>query len=156
MDNSENKKRVLDLLWKNYQDQVASSRRFGDRVTIVLGATIGVFGLVVKLNESNTMAATLSTSCVVTAVVALSVALFCAAVVWLPKKSQQPSGTDVDRIWGFLVAVDDDASAATLMSDICKATKAERSNTETIACWFTCCLVACGIALVAAIGSELL
>ena len=156
METSENKKRVLDLLWKNYQDQVLSSRRFGDRVTIVIGATIGAFGLLVKLNEGNTLASIWSLGGMVAAVVSLSAAFFCAAMVWRPKKGEQPSGTDVDRLWKYLVAVEDDVSAATVMGDICKATKAERRATEYLARWFTRCMLCCGAALLAVIFSELM
>jgi len=74
METSENKKRVLDLLWKNYQDQIVSSRRFGDRVTIIVGATVGAFGLVVKLNEGNTLTSKWSLGFVVFALIALSLA----------------------------------------------------------------------------------
>jgi hypothetical protein len=156
MDTSENKKRVLDLLWKNYQDQIASSRRFGDRVTVVIGATVGAFGLIVKLNEGNTLSTAWSVVCVVVALVSMTLAFICAAMIWSPKIGEQPSGTDVDRLWEFLIAVDDDVSAATLMADICKATRAERRATEYLAVWFTRCMVFCGLTLLAVIGSELL
>lgn len=156
METSENKKRVLDLLWKNYQDQIVSSRRFGDRVTIVVGATVGAFGLVVKLNEGNTLNSNWSLGFVLFALAALSGAFVCAAMVWRPKIGEQPTGTDVDRIWQYLVAVEDDVSAATLMADICKATDAEHKATSHLATWFIRCMVCCGLTLVSVIVSEVI
>ena len=156
MDISENKKRVLDLLWKNYQEQIISSRRFGDRVTIVVGATVGAFGLIAKLNDGDVFSNTWSFGFVILALTSMIAAFWCAAMVWRPKIGEQPSGTEVDRLWQYLVAVEDDVSAATLMGDICKATRAERLATENLAIWFSRCMICCGTSLVAAIISELI
>jgi len=156
MDTSENKKRVLDLLWKNYQDQIVSSRRFGDRVTILIGATVGAFGLIVKLNDGDVFSNTLGLAFVVGALIALIAGFFCAAMVWRPKYGEQPSGTDVDRLWQYLIAVEDDVSAATLMADLCKTTRAERIATEKLAVWFSRCMICCGVSLIAVIVSEVI
>lgn len=156
MDTTENKKRVLDLLWRNYETQVGATKRYADRVTIVLGATIGAIGLTVKFSDADLLGTDSAVISAGVCLVAIVLAFVFAGVAWYPKLSEQPSGTDVDRIWRFLVAVDDDGSAATVMGDLCKVTRSEREATRRIARLFTACMVCCGVALVSAIICEML
>lgn len=156
MDTSENKKRVINLLWRNYETQVGSTRKYADRVTIVLGATVGAIGLAVKFSDADLLSSDRAVAAFCISVVSVIGAFVCAGVSWYPKYSEHPSGTDVDRLWQYLVAVEDDESAATLMSDLCKATIAERKATLRIAFWFTACMVFCGVSLVAVMLSEIL
>lgn len=156
MDITENKKRVLELLWKNYESQVGATRRYADRVTIVLGATIGAIGLTVKFNDSNLLGNESAVIAAAVSLIGLVIAFVFAGAAWYPKLSEQPSGTDVDRLWGFLVAVEDDESSATMMGDLCRVTRVERAATIRIAKLFTLCMGSCGLSLISAIICEML
>jgi hypothetical protein len=148
---SENKKRVLDLVWKNYEGQVTATRRTSDRVAVVLAASVAGIGLIFK---DISMASAMSTS-VRLALTVLFASLMTAFVVacraWAPSPVGIPSGTNLDRLWHFLVAVEDDISAATLISDVCAATDEEEQTTLRIARLLRACMVLCGIAFVSSV-----
>lgn len=150
-----NKERVLKMLWRNYESQVAATRRYIDRVTIVVGATIGAIGIVVKYGESSFLDNPNAIWAGIVSLVTLAFAFTVAGFAWFPRYTEQPSGTDVDDFWCYLVDVNDDQSCATVMADLCKAIKAERDATRWVATLFTVCMVLCAISLIAAIAAEM-
>jgi hypothetical protein len=155
MDTSENKKRVLDLVWKNYEGQAMATRRVADRVAIVLGASVAGVGLMFKditVNSLSSLGGQISLGLLLVFLLAAFVFACCA---WTPSPVGIPSSTSPDRLWHFLVAVDDDASTATLISDICKATDEEEQFTLRVACWLKACMICCGLAIVASMSVKL-
>jgi hypothetical protein len=151
MDTSDNKKRVLDLVWKNYEGQVTATRRTSDRVAVVLAASVAGVGLIFK---DVSIASVTSTSVRLALAVmfgSLVASFVIACKAWTPSPVGVPSGTNRDRLWYFLVAVEDDISAATLMGDICAATDEEEQTTLRASSLLRACMGCCGTSLVASI-----
>jgi hypothetical protein len=156
MDTSENKKRVLDLAWRNYEGQVASRRRVADRVAIVLGAAIAAVGLMFKEVDVSAAATLARAAALAVLLVSLNAAFLCAYFAWAPGGVGIPSGTDRDSLWHFLVQVDDDGSAATVLGDICKATNEEQIETARLSWWLRACMACGGVAVIASMAFKLL
>jgi hypothetical protein len=147
----EKKDRVLDLLWRNYDDQLASTRRVSDRLGIVLGATVGAIGLMLRTSEGQGLASGPALLLLVASMAFLVVAFVVLVIAWAPKQATQPSGTDVDKLWRSFVSVSDDESAANMMNDIGKATREERESTKHTGRLFAMCCVMCAASIISAI-----
>jgi hypothetical protein len=147
----EKKDRVLDLLWRNYDDQLASTRRVSDRLGIVLGATVGAIGLMLRTSEGPGLASGQALTWLVASMTFLVVAFVVLVIAWAPKRATQPSGTDVDKLWRSFVSVSDNESAANMMNDIGKATREERESTRYTGRLFATCCVMCAASIVSAI-----
>lgn len=156
MDTSENKKRVLDLAWRNYEGQASSRRRVADRVAIVLGAAIAAVGLMFKDVDAAADATCARAAALVVLLVSLNAAFVCAYFAAAPSGVGIPSGTDRDSLWHFLVQVDDDGSAATLLGDICKATNEEQAETARLSWWLRACMIFGGVAVLASMAFKVL
>jgi uncharacterized membrane protein YdfJ with MMPL/SSD domain len=89
-----NGKRVHDTLVENLKEVSEMIKRTGDRMTVVLGATVTGFGLIVKLDDSK------STGWAVVLLVCsmiFLIATFVSAIIGLfPKRGEQPGSADVD------------------------------------------------------------
>jgi hypothetical protein len=155
MKTSDNKKRVLDLVWKNYDGQVAATRRASDRVAIVLGASVAGIGLMFKDIPSGTQFNLGVQVSILVMLVAMISAFVFACCAWTPSPVGVPSSTDRDRLWHFLVNVDDDCSASTLIGDICKATDEEENFTLRVTSWLKACMISCGVAVAASMAVKL-
>lgn len=156
MDTSENKKRVLDLAWRNYEGQAASRRRISDRVAIVLGAVIAAVGLMFKDVDASAVESLARGTSLGVLLLSLTAAFLCAYFAWSPGPVGIPSGTDRDGLWHFLVQVDDDGSAATVLGDICKATDEEQIETARISWWLQACMACGGVAVISSMAFKLL
>lgn len=156
MDTSENKKRVLDLAWRNYEGQIASRRRIADRVAIVLGAVIAAVGLMFKDVDASAVQSVARGVVLAALLASLAAAFVCAYFAWSPGPVGIPSGTDRDRLWHFLVLVEDDGSVATVLGDICKATDEEQVETARLSWWLKACMICGGVAVIASMAFKLL
>jgi hypothetical protein len=151
VDTSENKRRVLELAWRNYEGQVAATVRTKDRVAVVIGSSVAGIGLVLQGASTNAVTSTPGRLLVGIAAVALMTAFVFACRSWMPSGVGIPSSTDRDLLWHYLVNVEDDVSAATLIGDVCFATDQEERETILAAGMLQACMVCCGIAIVASV-----
>ena len=111
---------------------------------MIVAATTAAIGLLLSPSSVPTGNSWIA----ITALLLYGVSFVAAIVLWLPRKSQRPGKTDVDHIWQYLVGVEDDVSAATLMGDICKATVGERLAANAYCNGFVACMLCGGLSVV--------
>jgi len=140
--------RTLDLLWKRFYDQVARTAKYTERITIVLGSSVGAVGLMLRLNQPSEHNSLLSVS-----VLSLMMAFVFAIIAWWPRPAPFPGETDSKELWDHLIDQDNNASAANLFQDICLATDLEQKLTKKIAVFCMLCMVCCGVSVLSAICS---
>lgn len=142
---SKNVDRMLDLLWRNYQEQVTINRRISDRAAVILGGVVALVGLLARTPGSSGLQFVAG----IVAAVSLIGAFWFACTLWKPYQSEQPGTTDIDRLWADTVGIAEEHAAANLLSDICRSIRVVRQSTDRIADrfrWFTGC---CSLAVLA-------
>lgn len=147
-----NGKRVHDTLVENLKEVSEMIKRTGDRMTVVLGATVTGFGLIVKLDDSK------STGWAVVLLVCsmiFLIATFVSAIIGLfPKRGEQPGSTDVDVLWADFVAVSPECALANSMNDLCKVLRQRREINIKMNWWFRITLISATLTLIAVAVSE--
>jgi hypothetical protein len=135
---------VMERLNRNLDECTEMIKRTGDRILVILGATIAAFGLIVRLSDIP------SSGCALWLLLGSSVTLsvcFIAAIIGLmPKSGIQPGSTDVDELWRD-VAVDLDSAAANIMNDVCNVIRDRRRTNERMVWWLRILLIAASITL---------
>lgn len=135
----ENAKRAYEIISENLKEVSEMIKRTGDRMTVVLGATITGFGLIVKLDDSKSTGLALGLLCFS---IFCLVCTFVAAIVGLfPKKGEQPGSTDVDSIWADLVAVAPEIAFANSINDLCRVIRQRRDLNIKMNWWFRITLI---------------
>ena len=152
MSDPENAKLALNMLNANYREISEINKRTGDRTTIVLGATVTAFGLIVKLSDGPVSGWSLFFLC--TALCGLTACFFSAVITLFPKAGEQPGSTDVDFLWDEYVNVDQEAAYANTMSDICRVLKLRRNIGLRMSWWFRCVIVSGAFTLICVALSE--
>ena len=150
----ENAKLALETLTANYREISEINKRTGDRTTIVLGATVTAFGLIVKLSDGPLSGWSLFFLC--TAIVCLAGCFFFAVATLFPKKGEQPGVTDVDGIWKEYVCVTRESAYANTMSDLCRVLRLRRETGKKMARMFKWTIVFGALSLICASCSELI
>jgi hypothetical protein len=147
-----NGKRVHETLVENLKEISEMIKRTGDRMTVVLGATVTGFGLIVKLDDSksNGMAFLL----LILSMVFLIVTFVSAIIGLFPKKGEQPGSTDVDTLWADFVAVSPENALANCLNDLCRVLRQRRDINIRINWWFRFTLISATFTLICVAVSE--
>lgn len=151
---SSNSKLVIDTLRDNFREVTEIGKRFGDRMTILMGITATGFGLLVKLSDKQVNG--VSVLLLIAAVVGLLCCFGIAALAMFPKKSLQPGSTDVDFLWAEYVARDPEQAEANVIADICHALRHRRNDCDRLSYWFRIQIIVAGFTLLCVVISELI
>ncbi len=147
-----NGKRVHDTLVENLKEISEMIKRTGDRMTVILGATVTGFGLIVKLDDSTSTGWAFAT--LISSMIFL-IATFVTAIVGLfPKKGEQPGSTDIDTLWADFVAVSPENALANSLNDLCRVLRQRREINIKINWWFRITLINATLTLVSVAASE--
>jgi hypothetical protein len=147
-----NGKLVYESLKDNYKEISEINKRTGDRMIVVLGATITGFGLIVKLDDRAVVG--WAAIFLVISIVAILVCFTTTVMGLFPKKGEQPGSTDVDFLWAEYVAVSEEAALANSMSDLCRVIKQRRSTGIRMNGWFRLTIISAAVALLFVALSE--
>lgn len=150
----DNAKLAIEVLRKNHQEQSEINKRTGDRTTIVLGATVTSFGLLIKLSDGPSTG--LSLLALILSIVSLSFCFIVAIYTLFPKKGEQPGSTDIDFIWGEYVEVLPESAYANTMNDLCRVIRVKREIGQKMSQGFRCVILSSGVTLLLVALSEAL
>lgn len=151
---SANSKLVIDTLKDNYREAVEIGKRFGDRMTILMGITATGFGLLIKLTDKPVTGC--SMWLLISAVIGLLLCFAISALALFPKQSHQPGTTDVDFLWEHYVSVKPEQAEANVMSDLCHCVRKRRAECALLSFWFRIQIIMAGITMLCVVMSELI
>ncbi len=152
MISEKNGKLVYETLKDNYKEISEINKRTGDRMIVVLGATITGFGLIVKLNDRSVVG--WAEFCLVLSIVSISTCFTATLMGMFPKKGEQPGSTDIDFLWSEYVDISEEAALANSMNDLCRVIKQRRLTGIRMNVWFQITIIAAAVSLVFVALSE--
>ena len=147
-----NGKRVHDTLVENLKEISEMIKRTGDRMTVVLGATVTGFGLIVKLDDSKSTG--LAFVLLISSMIFLIVTFGSAIIGLFPKKGEQPGSTDVHALWSDFVAVSPENAIANSLNDLCRVLRQRRDINIRMNWWFRFTLISATLTLISVALSE--
>lgn len=147
-------KMAYATLTENLREISEMIKRTGDRMTVVLGATVTGFGLIIRLNDNS---ATGWSLVFLSASILFLVLTFLSTVIGLsPKQGEQPGSTDVDEIWANFISVPAESALANSMNDVCRVIQQRRAVNMRMNFWFRVTIVCAAVALMCvAIGKAM-
>ena len=147
-----NGKRVHDTLVENLKEISEMIKRTGDRMTVVLGATVTGFGLIVKLDDSKSTG--LAFVLLISSMIFLIVTFGSAIIGLFPKKGEQHGSTDVHALWSDFVAVSPENAIANSLNDLCRVLRQRRDINIRMNWWFRFTLISATLTLISVALSE--
>jgi uncharacterized membrane protein YdfJ with MMPL/SSD domain len=147
-----NGKRVHDTLVENLKEISEMIKRTGDRMTVVLGATVTGFGLIVKLDDSKSTG--LAFALLISSMIFLIVTFISAIIGLFPKKGEQPGSTEIDTLWADFVEVSPESALANSLNDLCRVLRQRRDINIRMNWWFRFTLISATLTLISVAVSE--
>ena len=136
--NEENAKQVIDVLRRNYEDQITTNRRMADRTSLVTAGTVTAFGVISALKPGAAAPRTIAGWLFGVAVLMLFATFIAAYRLWRAQNTKQPLIANAKSIWNDDVCTSREYADARLINSLCECLQTQRHVTDDMGCTFRC------------------